>query len=133
MSSHPLHRSVENFIAFGWFSAFFLLLIHWLSSRHTNRRKDGVVIAVMGVTGAGKSTFVKSVTGRDDIVVGHGLLSGMFLRSILDRTLILLQKRRALQLIASNMGASILPWWIRQDSTTAVVRILKSCKVFFHG
>ncbi|KAK0721567.1 hypothetical protein B0T26DRAFT_810697 [Lasiosphaeria miniovina] len=34
-----------------------------------------VVIAVMGATGAGKSTFIKTITGRDDVVVGGSLLS----------------------------------------------------------
>ncbi|ORX97296.1 P-loop containing nucleoside triphosphate hydrolase protein [Clohesyomyces aquaticus] len=34
-----------------------------------------VVIAVMGMTGVGKSTFIRTITGRDDIVVGHGLIS----------------------------------------------------------
>ena len=36
-----------------------------------------VVIAVMGVTGVGKSTFIKNITGRKDIVIGHGLVSGI--------------------------------------------------------
>jgi putative ribosome biogenesis GTPase RsgA len=35
-----------------------------------------VVIAVMGVTGVGKSTLIRTITGRDDIVVGHDLTSG---------------------------------------------------------
>ncbi|KAI1107417.1 P-loop containing nucleoside triphosphate hydrolase protein [Jackrogersella minutella] len=30
-------------------------------------------IAVLGVTGAGKSTFIQTVTGRDDVIVGKGL------------------------------------------------------------
>jgi Fe-S cluster assembly ATPase SufC len=34
-----------------------------------------LMIAVMGVTGAGKSSFIKTVTGRDDVGVGHGLRS----------------------------------------------------------
>jgi ABC-type hemin transport system ATPase subunit len=37
-----------------------------------------IVIAVMGVTGAGKSTFIASVTGRKDIQIGHNLYSGKF-------------------------------------------------------
>ncbi len=36
-----------------------------------------VVIAVMGVTGAGKSSFVKKMTGRNDVYVGHSLSSGL--------------------------------------------------------
>jgi putative ribosome biogenesis GTPase RsgA len=37
-----------------------------------------IVITVMGVTGAGKSSFIASVTGRKDIRVGHDLYSGKF-------------------------------------------------------
>lgn len=37
--------------------------------------KKEVVIAVMGVTGAGKSSFIKRITGQD-VFVGHGLNSG---------------------------------------------------------
>lgn len=35
-----------------------------------------IVIAVMGVTGAGKSTFIRTVTGQNDVEVGHNLESG---------------------------------------------------------
>jgi putative ribosome biogenesis GTPase RsgA len=38
---------------------------------------DDVVIALMGVTGAGKSSFISRVTGRDDIKIGYTLTSGM--------------------------------------------------------
>jgi ABC-type lipoprotein export system ATPase subunit len=41
-------------------------------------RKKEVVIAVMGVTGAGKSTFIQTVSGRKDVIVGDTLTSGMF-------------------------------------------------------
>ena len=34
-------------------------------------------IAVMGVTGAGKSTFVRTVSGDNSVVVGDGLKSCM--------------------------------------------------------
>jgi septin family protein len=34
-----------------------------------------VVVAVMGVTGAGKSSFIRRVTGNDDVQVGHSLQS----------------------------------------------------------
>jgi ribosome biogenesis GTPase A len=37
-----------------------------------------IVIAVMGVTGAGKSTFITTVTERKDIPVGPNLYSGKF-------------------------------------------------------
>ena len=36
-----------------------------------------VLIAVMGVTGSGKSTFIKQVTGSKDVVVGNDLTSCM--------------------------------------------------------
>ncbi|KAM0228902.1 hypothetical protein ACHAPO_010426 [Fusarium lateritium] len=35
---------------------------------------DDIVIAVMGVTGAGKSTFIHDVTGQT-VGIGHGLAS----------------------------------------------------------
>ena len=34
-----------------------------------------ILIAVMGVTGAGKTTFVSRVTGETDLEIGHGLRS----------------------------------------------------------
>lgn len=37
--------------------------------------KNDIVIAVMGVTGVGKSSFIKRMTGQD-VFVGHGLSSG---------------------------------------------------------
>ncbi|KAH6889675.1 P-loop containing nucleoside triphosphate hydrolase protein [Thelonectria olida] len=37
-------------------------------------RPDDLVVAVMGVTGAGKSTFIECVTGKN-VGVGHGLMS----------------------------------------------------------
>jgi hypothetical protein len=37
---------------------------------------EEIRIAVMGMTGSGKSTFIKRVTGREDIQVGHSLNSG---------------------------------------------------------
>ena len=40
--------------------------------------KDAVFIAVMGVTGSGKSNFVKLATGSNDAVVGSGLTSCNF-------------------------------------------------------
>jgi ABC-type uncharacterized transport system ATPase component len=39
-----------------------------------NINADDVVICVMGVTGAGKSTFVARVTG-EDVGIGHQLMS----------------------------------------------------------
>ena len=37
---------------------------------------DDKVIAIMGVTGAGKSSFVRAVTGDKSIEVGDALQSG---------------------------------------------------------
>lgn len=37
--------------------------------------EDVVLIAVMGVTGSGKSSFVKLVTGSEEVVVGNDLNS----------------------------------------------------------
>ena len=37
--------------------------------------EDVVLIAVMGVTGSGKSTFIKRVTGSEEVVIGKDLTS----------------------------------------------------------
>lgn len=37
-----------------------------------------VVVAVMGVTGAGKSSFIRRITGDDRVEVGAGLQSSSF-------------------------------------------------------
>ena len=43
-------------------------------SRADERRKDGkVMIALLGVTGAGKTTFVSLASGRNDLKIGHGV------------------------------------------------------------
>lgn len=39
-------------------------------------RGSSSVLAVMGVTGAGKSSFIKLVTGDDSVKVGHSQISG---------------------------------------------------------
>lgn len=44
------------------------------SANNTMLRKK-IFIAVMGVTGAGKSTFIKTASGLDDVLVGHELTS----------------------------------------------------------
>lgn len=41
------------------------------------------IIAVMGATGAGKSSLIKLLTERDDIEVGHGLTSGTLKWSVI--------------------------------------------------
>jgi uridine kinase len=38
-------------------------------------RTDEVLIAVMGATGSGKSTFISTLV-EEDVGVGHGLKSG---------------------------------------------------------
>jgi len=44
---------------------------------YRSRGDDKKLIAVMGVTGAGKSSLIKALTAKDDVRVGHGLESGM--------------------------------------------------------
>lgn len=39
---------------------------------------DEILIAVLGVTGAGKTTFISKATGRTDLKIGHGLQSCRF-------------------------------------------------------
>lgn len=39
---------------------------------------DDNVIAVMGVTGAGKSSFVKLITGDSAIKIGHGMEASVY-------------------------------------------------------
>lgn len=41
--------------------------------------KEEVVVAVMGVTGSGKSTFIRTMTGNLNVHVGHGLESGTYI------------------------------------------------------
>jgi Fe-S cluster assembly ATPase SufC len=37
--------------------------------------KEGVIFAVMGTTGSGKSTFIQKASGHQNVPVGHGLKS----------------------------------------------------------
>ena len=46
------------------------------SDTSIEQTSEEVVIAVMGVTGSGKSTFIRTMTGNDSVHVGHGLESG---------------------------------------------------------
>jgi putative ribosome biogenesis GTPase RsgA len=39
------------------------------------KNSRSMVIAIMGGTGAGKSTFVRRLTGQNDIKIGHSLRS----------------------------------------------------------
>ena len=43
---------------------------------------EDVIIAFMGITGSGKSSFIKALTGRTDIVVGDGLESSAYLHGL---------------------------------------------------
>lgn len=56
---------------------------------NSNMLRKKIFIAVMGVTGAGKSSFIKSASGIDEVVVGHDLTSCELLFN---------QKRRGLTL-----------------------------------
>lgn len=60
-----------------------IYLIHEIfSSIKWGKIEDGrVIVAVMGVTGSGKSSFIRKMTGREDIVVGDSLSSGEFRRA----------------------------------------------------
>jgi ABC-type transport system involved in cytochrome bd biosynthesis fused ATPase/permease subunit len=44
-----------------------------------------ILIAVMGCTGAGKSSFVRLVTGNNEVKVGHHLTSSKSLKLPNDR------------------------------------------------
>jgi predicted GTPase len=48
----------------------------WPNARQKVSQNADIVIAVMGVTGAGKSSFIATVTGQKGIQVGHDLYSG---------------------------------------------------------
>lgn len=50
-----------------------------LTQQSFEESADAIVIAVLGVTGSGKSTFIKTVTGRKDVIVGNKLTSGIYL------------------------------------------------------
>jgi Fe-S cluster assembly ATPase SufC len=45
------------------------------SGDNVKATSDGIFIAVMGSTGSGKSSFVKTLTGAADVVVGEDLTS----------------------------------------------------------
>jgi GTP-binding protein EngB required for normal cell division len=44
--------------------------------------REPLVIAVMGCTGAGKSSFIQRVTGCKDIEVGHSLNSSKYIATV---------------------------------------------------
>jgi len=47
-----------------------------LALTHQRPGHKDVLLAVMGVTGAGKSTFISLLT-KENVQIGHGLESGM--------------------------------------------------------
>jgi len=51
---------------------------------HKTSGSENIVIAVMGMTGVGKSSFIKTVTGDENIVIGEGLESGVYQDNIVD-------------------------------------------------
>lgn len=44
-----------------------------------------MIIALMGETGSGKSSFIQNVTGSKSVKIGHGLESGSFLLTRIER------------------------------------------------
>lgn len=46
-----------------------------IASVNNKMLRKKIFIAVMGVTGAGKSTFIKTASGLDTVLVGHELTS----------------------------------------------------------
>jgi len=55
---------------------------HYLEMANFEIRQEDVVIAVMGPTGAGKSSFVRAATGDNSVDVGHTLQSGRLKNTI---------------------------------------------------
>ena len=51
------------------------LLLAQFNNMFRRNRTDPIRIAVFGVTGAGKSTLIKTITGDEAIVIGNGLRS----------------------------------------------------------
>jgi hypothetical protein len=58
---------------------------------------EEILIAVMGVTGSGKSYFCRSATGYDDIEVGHGLESCMHPWTLLVKYILTASKAQSTQ------------------------------------
>jgi ABC-type branched-subunit amino acid transport system ATPase component len=40
--------------------------------------QEDKIIIFLGVTGSGKSSFIRAITNHNDVEVGHGLCSGLF-------------------------------------------------------
>ena len=66
----PEHAEVTLFLTAKRPFSSGVIPIHYCASRMTL----SCILAVMGVTGAGKSSFVKLVTGDSSINIGHSYL-----------------------------------------------------------
>lgn len=91
-----------------------------------NGTDNVVVVAVMGATGAGKSTFIQQVTGREDVSVGETLFSGRLNFQIIYREIISptvsKTRKKFVHMISVIMGRST-PLWTPLASTTRTGRI----------
>jgi ABC transporter len=97
-------------------------------------RKDSIVIAFMGPTGAGKSSLIKALTGAEDIIIGHGLTSGDFFRNLsLGICLLTMKPHPRYNATVLFMRAQLSPSLIHLASMTALVWITILCKRFYHG
>jgi putative ribosome biogenesis GTPase RsgA len=62
----------------------------------------------MGITGSGKSSFIKALTGRSDIVVGDGLESSNLFQDLTSSPNAIAYNTLTVGLACSNRGCSIL-------------------------
>ena len=46
-----------------------------ISFNQALKQDNPVVIAIMGTTGSGKSTFIQKATGSEEKIIGHNLAS----------------------------------------------------------
>jgi ABC-type molybdate transport system ATPase subunit len=90
-----------------------------------------VIIALMGLTGTGKSSFINLVIGREVAKVAHGLQSGtfLFIPNNKNKTLTMNQALQLFQHIHSHTASMISHWSIHQDLTIRVSQIEKFCIV----
>jgi ABC-type cobalamin/Fe3+-siderophores transport system ATPase subunit len=53
--------------------------VQQIRSSSSNRlSQDDKIIIFLGVTGSGKSSFIRAITNHNDVAVGHELCSGLF-------------------------------------------------------